>query len=140
MEKHRTISAKVGDKYTVSLKNFRLIPGHDDSLPYYASVVINGKVVGTIINDGWGGKSDFTCNDDCCDLCDQFNDYANEYDLYPNDGIKGPYITLWNLCDALACFESIKKFDAERVQRGMGLGRNFQVDGDKWTLIFDIKA
>ena len=138
MKKHRTISAKVGDRYTVSLKNFRIIPGHDDSLPYHASVVINGEVVGTITNDGWGGQSDFDCNDDCRDLCNQFNDYANGYDLYPDGSPKGLHVTLWDLCDILAHVEGAKNFGAEQIQRCMGLGRHFQVDGDKWTLIYDI--
>lgn len=44
-------------EYTVELKGFKTIAGHDDSLPYQASVIVNGIKVGTIHNDGWGGES-----------------------------------------------------------------------------------
>lgn len=141
------ISAKVGDKYTVRLKDFRIIDGHDDSLPYRADVLVNGVTVGTVLNDGWGGMSDFQPLDKCIDLCAEFNEYGANYALYP-EGEGDPYqqfvadltITIWDLCDNLAYLESVSGYDAERVSKCMGLGRHFQVNGNEWTLIYDKKV
>lgn len=43
--------------FTFELKAFREIAGHDDSLPFTASLYINNKRVATVTNDGWGGDA-----------------------------------------------------------------------------------
>ncbi len=44
------------DRYT--LKECRLIEGHDDTLPYTAKLCLNGKPVCSCFNDGWGGVTE----------------------------------------------------------------------------------
>ena len=44
------------DRFT--LQEFQLQHGHDDSLPYYAKLCLNGKPICTCLNDGWGGQTD----------------------------------------------------------------------------------
>ena len=46
--------------YKISLKNFKKVIGHDDSLPYVANVYVNGERVCTCYNDGWGGETNIT--------------------------------------------------------------------------------
>lgn len=46
------------DKYT--LRDFKLIEGHDDSLPYSATLCINGKPICKCFNDGCGGDTQLT--------------------------------------------------------------------------------
>jgi hypothetical protein len=41
----------------VSLKNFKTIPGGEDGTIFGAQICINGKVVGSVTNDGWGGPN-----------------------------------------------------------------------------------
>ena len=46
-----------------SIKGFKEIAGHDDSLPYQAKIYMNGKCIGTASNDGWGGPTNiYTSN------------------------------------------------------------------------------
>ena len=44
------------DRFT--LKEFKLITGHDDTLPYSAILCVNGKPVCHCVNDGWGGTTE----------------------------------------------------------------------------------
>ena len=43
------------DRYTLS--EFKVQEGHDDSLPYSATLCLNGKPICKCFNDGWGGKT-----------------------------------------------------------------------------------
>ena len=43
--------------YKFTIKDFMIIPGHDDSLPYYAVLYLNGKPFCRCLNDGWGGET-----------------------------------------------------------------------------------
>ena len=40
-----------------SLKEFKEINGHDDSLPYEAILCCDGKPLCSVLNDGWGGPT-----------------------------------------------------------------------------------
>ena len=43
--------------YNFSLRKFSEVKGHDDSLPYVATLYINNKKVCFLHNDGWGGET-----------------------------------------------------------------------------------
>ena len=49
---------EVGDKHRFTMRDFRLQEGHDDSLPYVATLCDNGKPLCKCLNDGWGGETD----------------------------------------------------------------------------------
>jgi hypothetical protein len=44
-------------KVTFTLKNYHRVKGHDDTLPYEATLCANGVKVATCFNDGWGGET-----------------------------------------------------------------------------------
>ena len=44
------------DRYT--LKDCKLVPGHDDTLPYTAKLCLNGRPICSCFNDGWGGVTE----------------------------------------------------------------------------------
>ena len=46
------------DKF--SIREFRVIGGHDDSLPYTAILCINNNPLCKCFNDGWGGDTELT--------------------------------------------------------------------------------
>ena len=46
------------DRFT--LKDFKIQDGHDDSLPYSATLCINGNPICKCVNDGWGGTTEMT--------------------------------------------------------------------------------
>ena len=39
------------------IKSYTLQKGHDDSTCFFTKITLNGKVVGEVLNDGWGGSS-----------------------------------------------------------------------------------
>lgn len=41
-----------------TLTGFQLQHGHDDSIPYYATLCINDVPLCTCLNDGWGGTTE----------------------------------------------------------------------------------
>ncbi len=47
---------KIGD-FDIELRNYKMIAGHDDTLPYQAIMYINGKKAAVCMNDGWGGET-----------------------------------------------------------------------------------
>ncbi len=47
-------------KYSFTLKDFSINPGHDDSLPYTAILCINRIPVAKCFNDGWGADTEIT--------------------------------------------------------------------------------
>jgi len=49
------------DRFT--LKDFKLQDGHDDSIPYSATLCVNGKPLCKCVNDGWGGVTELTAID-----------------------------------------------------------------------------
>lgn len=42
------------------ISNFKIVSGHDDSLPYTADALYNGKKAVFCSNDGWGGSDSFS--------------------------------------------------------------------------------
>lgn len=46
--------------HEITLKNCKEQIGHDDSLPYSARLFIDGKIVCSLYNDGWGGETFIT--------------------------------------------------------------------------------
>lgn len=63
----KRILCKIDKYFTIELRNVRETYGHDDSTPFNADIYayIGGKekatYVGYAYNDGWGGESTITC-------------------------------------------------------------------------------
>lgn len=61
--KEKTITCKVNEELTITLKNVTEVMGHDDSLPFNADLYIRNakhkrsKLVARCWNDGWGGET-----------------------------------------------------------------------------------
>lgn len=99
-------SIKLG-KYEIELRNYKRVMGHDDSLPYQASLYVNGKRVADAFNDGWGGISTIRPTKGNEELVGQVSDYLVEHgkefpceDKYFN--LELYYDTLDFVCDTLA--------------------------------------
>jgi hypothetical protein len=45
------------DKWDIT--SYKRQHGHDDSIPFSAKITLNGKVVGSVFNDGWGGENSY---------------------------------------------------------------------------------
>lgn len=43
-------------KFNIELRNFKLVTGHDDSLPFTGDMYINNQKVASCYNNGWGGE------------------------------------------------------------------------------------
>lgn len=105
--------------YKVELRNYRRNMGHDDSLPYQATLYINGKKVAEVTNDGWGGISNIrTLSDSGTKLYNEFykfiKGHGKEYPAgEPLHGIQLYYDTTDFICDALA-FNADTQKDARR--------------------------
>lgn len=62
-----------------SIKGFKEIAGHDDSIPYQAKIYMNGKCIGTASNDGWGGPTNiYTSNANELERLNQAEKFLNE--------------------------------------------------------------
>lgn len=73
---------KVGD-YTFTMKRFRIIPGHDDSLPYMGTLCINNKPFAVCGNDGWGGPSSINViRKSDINKVSELDEMLNEYEWY----------------------------------------------------------
>lgn len=93
--------------YELTLRNFKIVTGHDDSLPFNASLYINGQRVCKCFNDGWGGVAD------CTDFTDKGKAlfdavcaalFGMTFPLTPYPG-NTVYISksIGDICDDLAC-------------------------------------
>ena len=112
-------------KYEIGLTNFRRNAGHDDSLPYQANVYVNGKRVGEVFNDGWGGISTIVpLNDKGQETIAEVEKYlAENKEKYPMGEPIGSvqlyYDSLDFVCDILAenCDnrKDIKKYYTKRM-------------------------
>lgn len=116
----RSISTKLG-KYTVKLANVELTVGHDDSLPFKANLLINGKIVAYVYNDGWGG--------DACinriaheDLLQGLRNFlAQKKEVFTLHGKEYTLpLSVESVCDTLACVSfdtNLKRFDIRLVDK-----------------------
>lgn len=95
----------VVDGHKIELKNVREIPGHDDSLPYVADLIVDGKKVASLHNDGWGGETDITPTDKGFDVA-KFEKESFSGILWATSKIQGRTfeisLELPFLCDMLA--------------------------------------
>lgn len=96
-------------KYKFSMKNFREVYGHDDSLPYNGDVYVNGTKFAKCFNDGWGGDTNYNYadgidNDFVQDVLDEIAKYEFRYaeiKIAPGVILKFD-LTLSHLADKLA--------------------------------------
>ena len=87
-------------KYKITLKCFRQVRGHDDSLPFTAKMYVNNKPFCEAYNDGWGGSAMLTIiNKELFAMID--NEVIKYAIIYDKKEI-GKY-TLSDVADELAC-------------------------------------
>lgn len=113
-------------EYTFTLKNFRRVSGHDDSLPYTATIYVNGKRTFKAFNDGWGGETNFLPVDKAGVSEQTINDYL--------DGDKFPWCTyadvtlyynrLACVADKLADNADLRKTFIKMKKKGKALAYN----------------
>lgn len=104
------ISLTLGD-YTFTMKNYRRIPGHDDSLPFTATLYINGKRSYEALNDGWGGEAFLTSVPTNKTDYNGINTYLrdNQFLWCEYEGHTLYYRTLPQIADALADNYDLRK-------------------------------
>lgn len=69
---------KVGDN-VFTITKCKRIDGHDDSLPYTATLCLNGKEYARCFNDGWGAPTDIYPLDGNIKRKDSINDDLKQY-------------------------------------------------------------
>ena len=88
-------------KFILELRNFRLISGHDDSLPFEGDIYCNGKFICHCWNDGWGADACVKPNIHELAL---YNEVCKE--VAKTNGLFGRkewYYTMPIVCDLLGC-------------------------------------
>jgi hypothetical protein len=114
MRKPKMIFGK--GKYHLELKNFRLISGHDDSLPFEADMYCNGRFICHCWNDGWGADACVKPNiDELALFVEVQKEVNNTSGLFERQDW---YYTIPIVCDLLGCewsaYQEIQK--AQRTQ------------------------
>ena len=104
----------LSDTLTLGLSGVRENMGHDDSLPYQASIFLFDKEnnpegscafekIGDIWNDGWGGESnlDMSQRKRHQELIKKITELVLEHQMYWHDKPFAPY-SFTDLCDIMA--------------------------------------
>lgn len=108
-------------EYTFSLRKFREITGHDDSLPYTATLYANGRPVCDLFNDGWGGETMVTPstaeNSAYHEICDYLSEHGDEFVLAEMCNITLYYDNVSIIGDCLAENYSLRQ-EIERANKG----------------------
>lgn len=105
---------KTYDDYTFELRGYKKVIGHDDSLPFNASLYINNKKVATCYNDGWGGEAVVEVIEKYRGLYDRAIEALKRHE--PDEW----YQRINNLVDMLACKMEDEKIRIKYIKRNMG--------------------
>ena len=87
--------------YKCELKCFKVVPGHDDSLPYIAKLYVNNKYLCSLHNDGWGGET-FVSDVQDNELYNKLDKEVRNYIAFRFRGNDYYYRNLESFCDFLA--------------------------------------
>lgn len=115
----------LGD-YTFTLKNFHRVNGHDDSLPYTATIYVNGKRTFNAFNDGWGGETNFQTIDKAKVNEQTINDYlsGNKFPWCTYANVTIYYNRLACVADSLADNADLRKTLSRMKKKGKALAYN----------------
>lgn len=109
------IRVGVGDNSLVfTLKQFKEIKGgHDDSLPYTATLLVNNEPMYECFNDGWGGETQLTLiNKRLFKRHQKIEEYISQFKWkfgLPSRPVLTMDLTLHFIADILAETESYKE-------------------------------
>lgn len=90
---------------TFQLCSFKIIDGHDDSIPFSGNLYANGIKIGEALNDGWGSDASFyrTNAKRNQKFVDEIEAMLKETPIWPDDNrLSEVKYTFGSLCDILA--------------------------------------
>lgn len=90
---------------TFQLCSFKIIDGHDDSIPFSGNLYANGIKIGEALNDGWGSDAEFyrTNAKRNQKFVDEIEAMLKETPIWPDDNLlHNVKYTFGKLCDILA--------------------------------------
>lgn len=87
-------------KHKITIKHFKRVKGHDDSLSYTCILYVNNKKCCEAYNDGWGGSAMLTIIDK--ELFELIDNVVIQYPIMYGKKEIGKY-TLSDVADELAC-------------------------------------
>lgn len=91
--------------YVFEMCSFKVIHGHDDSLPFVGNLYANGIKIGEAMNDGWGGEAVFTRTKEKKNqkLVEEIESVLKQQSVFENDEkLKDVKYSFGFLCDLLA--------------------------------------
>ena len=101
MIRQNQVTIILGD-YVFEMKCFKIIKGHDDSLPFQGKLYVNGRHIADCVNNGWGGACDLQKVDKNRELFDKMYAYVRQFVEFTFKDTTINY-TLSSLADSLAC-------------------------------------